>query len=119
MIDRFLIGFGMYSTKRWLPRKGKPMRLYLWKLFLRTARTITLTVDDWIQRQEVSLRARAAVAEFQSEVDPVASALRERSGQATREKAVRRERKPRVYSELRRAARPARLKYQHGEFVRS
>ncbi len=84
----------------------KVLREKMWRLFLRTARTITLTVDDWIQRQEVSLREGAAVAQFQAEVDPAASAVRE--------KAIRRERMPRAT----RAARPARLKYQHGEFVR-
>jgi hypothetical protein len=81
-------------------------KMWAWKLFLRTARAITLTVDDWIQRQEVALRGASVVAEFQAEVDPVAS--------AAREKVIRRERKPRVVR-----PKPARLKYQHGEFVRS
>jgi hypothetical protein len=102
----------------------KTLREKLWKLFLRTAREITLTMDDWIQRQEVSLREGAAVAQFQAEVDPVASAAREKSyrivhdGVTTGGKTTpleilhARSGKPRV-------ARLARLKYQHGEFVRN
>lgn len=81
------------------------MKTKLWKLFLRIVRSITLTVDDWIQRQEVGLREQVAgKAEYLAEVDPAASAVRE--------KAIRRERKPKV-------ARRPRLVYQHGEFVRS
>lgn len=78
-------------------------RKKLWKLFLRIARAVTLAADDWIQRQEVRLRDNSAVATFQAEVDPIASAVRE--------KAIRRAAritKPRL----------PRLKYQHGEFVR-
>jgi len=73
----------------------------LWKLFLRIARTVTLSVDDWIQKQEVALRQESVKQEALAEVDPVAS--------AAREKAVRR---------ATRKARLPRLKYQHGEFVR-
>lgn len=81
-------------------------RKKLWKLFLRIARAVTLAADDWIQRQEVRLRNTTAMADFQAEVDPIAS--------AAREKVIRRERKPRTQ------ARPklARLKYQQGQFVR-
>ena len=80
------------------------MKLKLWKLFLRIARSITLTVDDWIQVQEVKLRQEAGRQEILAEVDPSASAVRE--------KAIRR---------VARAAKPKqpRLRYQHGEFVRS
>jgi hypothetical protein len=80
------------------------MKTKLWKLFLRIARSITLTVDDWIQVQEVKLRQEAGKQEILAEVDPTASAVRE--------KAVRR---------VVRAAKPKqpRLRYQHGEFVRS
>jgi len=69
-----------------------------WRLFLRALRAVTLTVDDWIQRQEVALREKSTVAQFQAEVDPVQSRKREKVSRAT---------KPR---------RP-RLVYQHGEFV--
>jgi hypothetical protein len=79
------------------------MKLYLWKLFLRVARSITLTVDDWIQRQEVLLRDPAQKAKFAAEVDPVTSAAREK----THKRAARVQK-----------SRPARLRYQGGQFVR-
>jgi hypothetical protein len=74
------------------------MREKFWRLFLRALRAVTLAVDDWIQRQEVALREKTAVAQFQAEVDPVQSRKREKVSRAA---------KPR---------RP-RLVYQHGEFV--
>lgn len=82
----------------------KTLKTKLWKMFLRIARSITLTVDDWIQVQEVKLRQDAVRQEALAEVNPVQSAVRE--------KAVRRERKVKT-------VRRPRLVYQHGEFVRS
>jgi hypothetical protein len=75
------------------------MKTYLWRLFLRIARLVTLTVDDWIQRQEVLLREPASKAAYQVDVNPSTSAIREKANK----KAAPRRR--------------ARLKYQHGEFV--
>jgi hypothetical protein len=92
--------------------EGNPMnslKLKAWKLFLRIGRDLVWKADEWFQRQEIALReeiaAPAAMAEAQSEVEPVAS--------AAREKAIRRERKPRAA----RAQKP-RLVYQGGQFVR-
>jgi len=79
------------------------MKLQIWKLFLRTLRSITLTVDDWIQRQEVLLREPAQKAEFAAEVDSVASAAREK----THKRAAR----------VPKPSKP-RLVYQGGQFVR-
>jgi hypothetical protein len=89
------------------------MKTKLWKLFLRIARSITLTVDDWIQAQEVKLRQEAGKQEILAEVDPAASAVREN--------AVRRERRIGNVVSNRVSTRPhiGRLKYVHGEFVRS
>jgi hypothetical protein len=81
------------------------MKTKLWKLFLRIVRSITLTVDDWIQAQEVKLRQEAGKQEILAEVDPAASAVRE--------KAIKRTRRNGSIAK----ARPPRLKYLHGEFV--
>ena len=99
----------------------KVLREKMWRLFLRTARTITLTVDDWIQRQEVSLREGAAVAQFQAEVDPAASAVREKEkkigGVSARKSNTGSSASP--HSRALVPRRQPRLKYQHGEFVRT
>jgi hypothetical protein len=58
------------------------MKTKLWRIFLRALRAVTLAVDDWIQRQEVRLRDKAAMAEFLAEVDPAASAAREQNRKA-------------------------------------
>ena len=86
------------------------MRNKLWRLFLQALRTVTLAVDDWIQREEVKLREPftlrtegAARAAALAEVEPIASKKRERAQR-----------------QARRAIKPAfpRLRYQHGTFVR-
>jgi hypothetical protein len=78
-------------------------RLRRWSL--KTLRNVIDRADEWCHEQEVGFREQAAGnSEYAAEVDPVASAARER-----------------VHKKTARAARPrlARLKYQHGEFVRS
>jgi hypothetical protein len=77
-------------------------RLRRWSL--KTLRNAIDRADEWCHEQEVRLRDEAAKPAYLAEVDPVASAARER-----------------VHKKTARAARPrlARLKYQHGEFVRS
>lgn len=97
-------------------------RKKLWKLFLRIARAVTLAADDWIQRQEVRLRDTAAMADFQAEVDPVASAVRERAikklgGVSAGKSTIGNSASP--HSRKLAPHRLPRLKYQHGEFVRS
>jgi hypothetical protein len=57
-------------------------------LFLRALRAVTLAVDDWIQRQEVILREGPARARYQAEVDPIASAVREKAAQERNRKAL-------------------------------
>jgi hypothetical protein len=88
----------MKTLKNAIRDSWSVIRAKSWKLFLRGARAVTLAVDDWIQRQEVALREKSAVAQFQAEVNPGES--------RKREKAVR-------------AAKPRRprLVYRHGEFV--
>lgn len=101
------------------------LKLKLWRLFLRAVRAVTLTVDDWVQAQELKLREPAVRAAAQVEVDPVASALREKALRASSpEKALRRESLlggtvPAVNGarHSRRAGAP-RLRYQAGQFVR-
>jgi hypothetical protein len=96
------------------------MKLYLWKLFLRIARSVTLTVDDWIQRQEVALRDQLAVPVFQAEVDPVRSAVREKAikksgGVSAGKSNTGISASP--HSRVLVPHRLPRLKYHHGEFV--
>jgi hypothetical protein len=74
----------------------------IWKWTLKTLRIALDRADDWLHAKEVALRDEAAKPALLAEVDPVAS--------RAREKAIKRERKPR--------ARKPRLVYQHGEFVR-
>jgi hypothetical protein len=93
------------TLKRW---SLKQMRNLLWR------------ADEWVLRQEVRLRDEAATADFQSVVDPVKSATRER---ARREGAAAvslraGEHKPILSAPSRRPRLP-RLKYQGGQFVRT
>lgn len=76
-----------------------PLKLKLWRLFLRALRAATWTVDDWIQRQELTLREPAERAEAAKTVDRKASAARERQIRARRPKLPR-------------------LRYEAGQFVR-
>lgn len=81
---------------------GKTLRRFL----LKSLRNALDRADEWCHAQEVRLRDEAAMADksavaaAKAEVDPAASRQRERKIRAAR---------PRL----------ARLKYQHGEFVRS
>ncbi len=50
-----------------------------WRLFLQVTRTAVWSVDEWLQRQEVLLRQPAAIAQFQKEVNPIASGVREQN----------------------------------------
>ena len=92
-------------------------------MFLRTARAITLAADDWIQRQEVALRDKAAVPAFQAEVDPVQSAAREKILRKTKSGGVSAGKSnigssASPHSHVLAPHRLSRLKYHHGEFVR-
>lgn len=66
-------------------------------------RKIVWVADEWIHRQELAMRQEAGRQEYIAEVDPVASAARER-----------------VHKRSARAARPRlpRLQYKAGEWVR-
>lgn len=72
-------------------------RLRRWSL--KVLRKALDRADEWVHEQEVSLRSEAGGSKLDPEYDRVASAARERKMRAAR---------PRL----------ARLKYQHGEFVR-
>ena len=72
----------------------------LWKLFLRVAGDLVSRAEDWIHAQEIKLRApiTAPVATAASDGFQIAPSR-------ARERAIKK-------------ARPARLRYQGGQFVR-
>lgn len=78
--------------------------------------------DEWCHGLEVLLRHEAAVAAAKAEVDPVASAARERAikklaGVSTGKSTIGNSASP--HSRVLRPHRLPRLKYRQGEFVRS
>lgn len=122
-------------------RGARAVKLTLWRLFLWAVRAVTLTVDDWVQAQEIRLRQTAAMADFLREVDPAASAARESEKKSTgaglgygvqTPASVRITHRSHQFAagvpglgtavkngarHSRRAGAP-RLRYQHGQFVR-
>jgi hypothetical protein len=81
---------------------GNIFRSRLKRWLIKMLRNAVDRADEWVHRQEVGIREQVAGGrEYAAEVDPVASRKRER--------AIVKTRRPRL----------ARLKYQHGEFVRS
>ena len=82
---------------------------FLWRLFLKTARSLVWVADEWIHKQEQALRETADMQAHLEAVDPQAS--------AAREKAIS---KNRIRSrKVGKTSRAPRLRYQAGQFVRS
>lgn len=98
------------------------IKLKLWRLFLRALRAVTLTVDDWIQTQEVLLREPAYRRQHQAEVAPAASSRREKAAKVLRREGTTGWDVPAVngarHSQRRKPVGAPRLRYQAGQFVR-
>jgi hypothetical protein len=88
---------------------------------LKALRALADAADDWIHAQEVNLRAPAALAESLAEVDPAASAARERAikklgGVSAGKSNTGNSASP--HSRTLGPHRPPRLRYQAGQWVR-
>jgi hypothetical protein len=95
-------------------------RLRRWSL--KTLRNVIDRADEWCHELEVRLRDEAAKPAYAAEVDPAASAARERSikklGGVSAGKSITGS-SASPHSRVLGPHRLPRLKYQHGEFVRS
>lgn len=108
MITRF--GFSRWAASAAHTRSQ--FTALLWRWTLRRARLALDVADEWIHAQEVRLREQAAIPQRLAEVDPIASAARERS----HKKSARAVSSSRTPSRVR--PRMPRLVYQAGQFVR-
>jgi hypothetical protein len=111
----------------------KKIAFFLRRWALARAQAIVTAADEWLHRREITMRAEIARASYQAEVDPAASAAREREhrkfagvsadGCSSASLTIRRKTtgaRPRL-SAVRMGPRrqTPHLKYEHGAFVRT
>ena len=115
LTESVLIAVGN-TFRKLCARFGKTLR----RVSLRILRNALDRADEWVRAQEIELRQEARKQEVLAEVDPAASRAREHS--IKRSGAVRGgllNGAGEMASIRPRAKALPRLKYQHGEFVRS
>lgn len=114
MVTRF--GFSRWAASAAHTRSR--FTALLWRWTLRRARLALDVADEWIHAQEVRLREQAAIPQRLAEVDPIASAVRERAVLAARQNNDKAQRKLNRMAVGVKPMRLPRLRYEAGQFVR-